>query len=271
MENPGGGRRGLWEGRRHRPAPCYPGRPRKRAGLAPRLRKRPPPIPERPGPVRGARLGSGRPASSRGAMGSVDHTHASTARTADPRVSTRLLRDPGEGFAPPSRPARRNFPGCVLKTLAECGAKDPRNRGGPAALMPSRAVSKSSTLSGLPSPSGGAPCSRISGSGWRASRSERSTACKSSCAACGVRPRGNGPSGGRGLAGLRKLRARPPYPEQTITSEGFFKTPPEIDYVYAYIPVHGGDAHAKKTMRDFLECMQRLGAELAEFKLDPGR
>src|SRR5205809_1387758 len=149
MENPGGGRRGLWEGRRHRPAPCYPGRPRKRAGLAPRLRKRPPPIPERPGPVRGARLGAGRPASSRGAMGSVDHTHASPARTADPRVSTRLLRDPGEGFAPPSRPTRRNFPGCVLKTLAECGAKDPRNRGGPAALMPTRAVSKSSTLSGF--------------------------------------------------------------------------------------------------------------------------
>jgi len=64
------------------------------------------------------------------------------------------------------------------------------------------------TPSSLPSLLAGARCSRICGSGSRASHSLRSTACRSSCAAGGARPRGSGPHGGRGRGGLRRLRDR---------------------------------------------------------------
>ena len=61
-------------------------------------------------------------------------------------------------------------------------------------------------------PSAAAPGFRTYDTGSRASRSERSTACRSSCAACDARPRGSGPYESRGGCCLRRLRVRPLYP-----------------------------------------------------------
>src|SRR5256886_9533849 len=140
MEDPGGRPRGWGPGGRAGPGRVVPGRWGKRPDRSPRIRRRAPPIPWSAGPLWWAGLGSGRSASSSGAVGSMDHAHATPEGTAHPRVPTRLLRDACESVARPARPARGNLPSRVLETPAERGKKDPRNRRRLAALIPAAHV-----------------------------------------------------------------------------------------------------------------------------------
>lgn len=55
-----------------------------------------------------------------------------------------------------------------------------------------------------------------------------------------------------------------------MTSEGFFKTPPEVDYVYARISTHGGEAHMRKTMQDFEAALATLGGDKSSFTIGEG-